>query len=99
MPAEGTQIQQDVALKWTKRGSSEGLASKLGLTVHGPQKTKTGKELSHFPYLEEERRGGAVMGQPSMASRCPSSVEVVVFAWPRGCLQSVLSLPLGSSYP
>lgn len=40
-----------------------------------------------------------MMGQPSMASRCPSSVEVVVFAWPRGCLQSVLSLPLGSSYP
>lgn len=40
-----------------------------------------------------------MMGQPSMASRCPSSVEVVVFAWPRGQLQITLSLPLGSSYP
>lgn len=57
MPAEGTQIQQDVALKWTKRGSSEGLASKLGLTVHRPQKTKPAQGRSCLTFLIWRRRG------------------------------------------
>lgn len=77
-------------LKFSKMWLSNGLSWYVG--SHSPRtsedKAGTGKELSHFPYLEEERRGGAVMGQPSMASRCPSSVEVVVFAWPRGGCRS-----------
>lgn len=82
-----------------KRESNEGLAGTLGLSPQTSEDKAGHREgavsLSLSGGGEE---GRVVIGQPSIASRYPSSVEVVVFAWPRGSCR-LLSLPLGSSYP